>query len=153
MNCKDIRESLLDLATDVNTAGLEQVKSHVSGCEHCAAELASMRQTMALMDEWVAPEPTPYFDVRLKARLREEAEKPQSRWMWLRRPALALAMAALLAVGIGLYQGGTGTPEITPPTGPVANVTAAVPGTAVGDLQYLEKNHDVFANFDVLDVI
>ena len=28
---------------------------------------------MALLDEWQVPEPSPYFDVRLHARLREEA--------------------------------------------------------------------------------
>ncbi len=153
MNCKDIREHLLDLATDDNNAGLDQVKTHVNGCAHCAAELASLRQTMALMDEWQAPEPTPYFDVRLKARLREEAAKPQGRWMWLRRPALALAMAGLVAVGIGLFQSGDVPPNPNPPN--VVPVTTAVakPGTAVGDLQFLEKNHDLFTNFDVLDEI
>ena len=31
---------------------------------------------MALLDEWQAPEPSPYFDVRLQARLREEMAKP-----------------------------------------------------------------------------
>ena len=29
---------------------------------------------MALLDEWQAPEPSPYFDVRLNARLREERQ-------------------------------------------------------------------------------
>jgi hypothetical protein len=28
---------------------------------------------------------------------------------------------------------------------------ALKPGTAVGDLQYLEKNHDLLADFELLD--
>ena len=31
-----------------------------------------MRATMALLDTWKAPEPSPYFMTRLGARLREE---------------------------------------------------------------------------------
>ena len=35
-------------------------------------ELASLQQTMGLLDEWQAPEPSPYFATRLQARMREE---------------------------------------------------------------------------------
>ena len=41
----------------------------------CAEKLKAMRATMALLDEWQVPEPSPYFDVRLQARLREEMAK------------------------------------------------------------------------------
>jgi hypothetical protein len=33
----------------------------------------------------------------------------------------------------------------------VAVVEPQEPGTAVSDLQALEKNHDLYANFDLLD--
>jgi len=49
---------------------------------------------MALLDEWQAPEPSPVFDTRLQARLREEqSRQPASWWAWIRRPALAGALA------------------------------------------------------------
>ena len=33
----------------------------------------------------------------------------------------------------------------------VAGDSLPVPGTAVGDLQALDKNHDIYADFDLLD--
>jgi hypothetical protein len=45
----------------------------------------------------------------------------------------------------------------TPSNGPTAKkdvatpVEVATPGTAVGDLQALDNNEDLYANFDVLD--
>ena len=106
-----------------------------------------MRETMALLDEWRAPEPTPYFDVRLKARLREvEAGTARWGWMqWMRKPALAVSFAILMVVGISVLQkGDRGTA-----TQPMA--AAVEPGTAVGDLEMLDKNHDLYADFDLLD--
>ena len=63
-----------------------------------------MRATMALLDEWQTPEPSPYFDMRLQARLREEMAKPQAGWLqWFRRPVLAAALTVLMGVGVGLF--------------------------------------------------
>jgi len=107
---------------------------------------------MALLDEWKAPEPSPYFDVRLQARLREEMAKPQAGWLaWFRRPVLAAALTVLIGVGVGvLFTKGSGI------YGPGNKVVAesgqgAEPGTAVSDLQALEKNHDLYSDFDLLD--
>ena len=99
---------------------------------------------MALLEEWRAPEPSPYFETRLKVRLREEAARPPGWLAWLRKPALAAAMAALLVVGGLLY-----SPDHKAEAPPVP----AQPGTAVGDLQELDRNHELFANFDLLDDI
>jgi hypothetical protein len=60
-------------------------------------------------------------------------------------------MAALFLVGAGLFLGGrnlNNSPSAV--TSWEMNVTAQ-PGTAVGDLQALDKNHDLYADFDVLD--
>jgi hypothetical protein len=103
---------------------------------------------MALLDEWQAPEPSPYFDVRLQARLREEAAKPQpTAWLrWFHRPALALSLAVLMVMGITMFRGdGTGRTPVAP------MMVQTDPGTAVGDLQALDKNHDLYSDFDVLD--
>ena len=45
-----------------------------------------MRKTMALLDEWESPEPSPYFLTRLRAHVKEEREKaPVSMFGWLRQ--------------------------------------------------------------------
>ncbi len=154
MKCEEIHEMMPELASGSLEATAE-LRGHIAECGGCASMLQEFRQTMALLDEWQAPEPSPYFDVRLQARLREEMAKPQPGWFaWLRRPALAAALTVLMAIGVGLflsknsgiYKHGDdtiATVDSQMPTG--------APGTAVGDLQSLEKDHDLYSDFDLLD--
>jgi anti-sigma factor RsiW len=150
MKCEEIRELMPDLASGLMEATPE-VGGHLAGCGACAGKLAEFKQTMALLDEWQAPEPSPYFDVRLQARLREEMAKPQADWLaWFRRPVLAAALTVLIGVGVGLFfMESSGFYKGDPDT--VAVVEPQEPGTAVSDLQALEKNHDLYSNFDLLD--
>ncbi len=77
MKCEEIREMMPDLASGLMEMTPE-IGGHLADCGACAGKMAEFRQTMALLDEWRAPEPSSYFDVRLQARLREEMAKPQS---------------------------------------------------------------------------
>src|SRR5271156_7053869 len=108
MNCNEIRELLPDLAAGMDATTLQpEVSKHIASCNNCAAHLRDLQKTMALMDEWQAPEPSPYFDTRLQARLREEMARPTPAWSpkwfsginWLRRPAWAMSLAAALFAG------------------------------------------------------
>lgn len=151
MNCREFREQLLDLAAGTSPAG--EAQHHLAACAECAAELASLRRTMAVLDEWPAPADTsPYFMTRLRARVREEREHAPAGFMaWFRRPTFAVAITALLVViSIGLFQGDSLLRQTNPTT---QAVNLNTPGTAVGDLQYLDKNHDLFADFELLDDI
>ena len=71
MKCNDICELMPELAAGLD-AVTPEVNEHLESCAGCAGKLKEFRQTMALLDEWQVPEPSPYFDVRLRARLREE---------------------------------------------------------------------------------
>jgi hypothetical protein len=143
MRCEEIREMMPDLASHL-TGITPEVSGHMAGCNACAGKLAEFRQTMALLDEWQAPEPSPYFDVRLQARLREEIAKPQAGWLgWFRRPVLAAALMVLMGIGVGLF--------FAKNSGVMEQQMPASPGTAVSDLQALDKNHDLYADFDLLD--
>jgi len=144
MKCNEIRELMPDLAAGLSAATPE-MDEHILSCSECTESLAELRQTMALLDEWKAPEPSSYFDTRLSALLREEAAKQPAGWLsWLRKPALAFSLAAIMVVGITLFRG-----DGYRRSGPEA--AAVVPGTAVSDLQALDKNHDLYSDFDVLD--
>jgi hypothetical protein len=146
MNCNHVREHLLDLM--VGEPGPGELRDHLKVCASCAAELKAMRGTMALLDEWQAPADTgPYFLTRLRARLREEQARPVSWLNWFRKPALAVSMAVLMIASISLFQGSWQLKDKS--NGHAA--VAMVPGTAVGDLQYLDHNHDLLADFDMLD--
>ena len=146
MKCEEIRARMPDVAAGFSQPTSDE-SNHLAGCAACAEQLKGMRATMSLLDEWQAPEPSPYFDGRLQARLREEMAKPQAGWLhWFRRPVLAAALTVIMGVGIGLFfTHGNG------PVQPPASNADVGPGSAVGDLQTLEKNNDMYANFELLD--
>ena len=145
MTCKEVREYMLDAAQENPVAGLDE---HLRSCANCARELESMRQTMALLDEWEAPEPSPYFDSRLRARVREAAAEPRGWLDWVRGPAVAFALAALMMASIALFRNAPDHKEVAKAPSPVNMVQT---GTAVSDLQELEHDGDMYANFDMLD--
>lgn len=156
MNCNEIRELLPDLAAGIDAGTLKpEVEKHIASCDACAAQLRDLQKTMALLDEWQAPEPSPYFETRLQARLREEMARPATGWLsWMRRPAWAMSLAAMvfagaLAIGIGSKSDIFVAESI--PTKPPSLGLPVDPGTAVGDLQALERNDELYADFDVLD--
>jgi hypothetical protein len=165
MHCNQIRELLPDLAAGRQAE--PEVKQHIASCATCATHLRDLQQTMALLDEWQAPEPSPYFDTRLQARLseerREEMARPaagwfgglnSSNWNWLRRPAWAMSLAAVLlagAVTIGVSNKSYFVEADRIATAPPALGLPVQPGTAVGDLQALDRNDELYADFDMLD--
>lgn len=113
-----------------------------------------MRDTMALLNSWEAPEPSPFFDTKLNARLRAEAEAAPSGWRarfmaavqnlrehpfgW--RPLTAAALAVAMAAGVSIYQ-------VAWHPGPTAEHGAC----AVVDLQDLDKNQQLLNELSILD--
>jgi anti-sigma factor RsiW len=167
MKCEEVRETMPDLAAGLVEPSGETV-AHLQACAPCSARLQELRHTMALLDEWEAPEPSEYFDTRLQARLREEKTAEAARghrgWFaWLPHPALAIAAACAIVVGVGIFRmhntsgtEGNNVAVVTPvAVTPVAVETESLDqrGTAVGDLQTLESDNDLYADFDVLDDI
>jgi anti-sigma-K factor RskA len=144
--CNEIRERMPDVAAGFNAFTTDE-SQHLASCAGCTEQLKSMRATMALMDEWQVPEPSPYFDTRLQARLREEMAKPAAGWLqWFRRPVLAAALTVMMGVGVGLF-----VRNKTDHAPAVATVADPERGTAVADLQDMEQNHDLYADYEVLD--
>ena len=151
-NCAGMDAKLANLLLDP-AAAPAKVQAHVEGCERCRRELDELRATMALLDTWKAPEPSPYFLTRLEARLREEREAEPAGWFArLRarfvygprthvRPLAAMALTVLLLVGGGAYLGVTDWDQ--PP---------AAPGQAavVHDLQTLDNNAQLLDQLEAL---
>jgi len=150
MLCKDLKDEIFEAALSGAAPG-ESVKAHMSACAACEHEFQSLRSTMNVLETWTTPEPSPYFDVRLQARLREVKEQPQgffARWMekigihrlsW--KPVAASVFALVMAVGVYVEMPGIGTTRK-----PV--VQAACP---VVDLQALDKNQQVLSELQDLD--
>jgi len=154
MKCEEIREMMPDVASGL-MGMTPEASAHLAGCSACTGKMEELRKTMALLDEWQAPEPSPYFDVRLQARLREEMARPQAGWLvWFRRPMLAAALSVLMAIGVGLFfaeGGGRYLHRDDEVAAVESQGQSAEPGTAVSDLQSLEKDHDLYSDFDLLD--
>jgi len=155
-NCKEIREAVLEAAISEQPVRSE-LREHMEGCLGCRQEWESMRDTMALLNTWEAPEPSPFFDTKLNARLRAEAQAAPSGWRarfiaavqnlrehpfgW--RPLTAAALTVVMAVGIGIYQ-------INSPH-PTTTASAENGACAVVDLQDLDKNQQLLNELSILD--
>ena len=140
------------------TALPDKLQAHLAGCARCRRELEELRATMALLDSWESPEPSPYFLTRLEARLREEREAEPAGWLQggiarLRarfaygpqthlRPLAAMAMTVLLLVGGGAYL--NITDWLQPPQ--------AAPGQAavVHELQTMDSNAQLLDQLEAL---
>lgn len=129
------------------------VRAHVEQCGDCSKELKSLEATMLALDGWEGVEPSPFFDARMAARMREaRAEQPAGFLERLRerllfgsnlhlRPLAAGALALVVLVGGGTYAGFQG---LHPGTPVVASAT-------VKDLQSLDENAQVFQQMNSLD--
>ena len=151
MKCSKIREELMGAVLNGPELANPAVQEHLATCETCALEVASLRQTMELLDEWQTVEPSPYFSARLRARMREDHAQQAVGWLsWLRRPAVLTAAAALLAVGVGMLEGAhlKSSRSLDEARKPQPAITTSA---AVSDLQYLDNHADLFADFDALD--
>ena len=153
-DCRKLEKKLPDLLLgDDSDAAFAPMRAHLAACSDCAGKLDSLRATMSLLDEWEAPEISPYFDSKLAARLRSEKsaapagflERLQSRFMFGSNLHLksAVAVAAIaIIVGGGSYAGYT---EFRQPDAPQA-ISATV-----NDLQILDHNDQVINQLDMLD--
>src|ERR1019366_9484772 len=113
-NCDGMDERLMELLLEPEAAPAK-VQTHVAGCDQCRLELEELEATMALLDTWEAPEPSPYFLTRLDARMREERQAAPAGWFArLRasftygkgapvRPLAVMALTVVLLVGGGTY--------------------------------------------------
>ncbi len=155
MKCEKIRADFVEAVLNGPKSATPAVQEHLQACGVCAEEFASLQQTMTLLEEWTAPEPSPYFGSRLRARVREEAAAGTVGWLaWIRKPAVATAAAGLIALGVGLLESGHLTHDrSTVATNDQHAVVrhASTQSSAVSDLLYLDNHAELFDEFDALD--
>lgn len=131
----------------------DSVRTHIQGCADCSRELDSLKGAMQALDAWEDITPSPFFNARMSARLREaRAEQPASLVERLRarllfsfnmqlRTVAAGALAAVVLIGGGTYAGVKGMHRPDPQ---VASAT-------VRDLQSMQENAQVFQEMSSLD--
>ena len=156
MECKAAEAAMPDLLLDP-AAAPAGAQVHVESCAACQGELASMRETMQMLDSWEAPEPSSFWASRMGALLREEQAQPRKGWagllermrtqLWVANRSLKPAVGAA-ALGLVLAIGGGTWLDLSTPA-PVAAPTQA--SNTVRDLQSLDENAQVFQQLSALD--
>lgn len=152
MNCRDCQSVLPDLLLDQTAPSNAAAREHVQSCAACQQEFVSLEATLALLDDWKAPEPSPYFDQKLAVRLREEQALAPAGWFERLRSRLLFNTgrqfrpAITGALGLVLLVAG----------GAVANIAnfshhnEVKVSAAVTDLQILDKNDQALQTMDQL---
>ena len=159
MNCDKIREQLMEVAPGEGLKSKPEAATHLASCPECAKVWSALQKTMLLMDEWQAPEVSPFFNARFQARFaelkREETARPAwSTWMqryifgmpvW--RPVLAGALAVVTVVSVGVMnRSGQDVPQQNN-----VNVAVQAPASAVHDLQTLDKDEELYSDLDLME--
>ena len=155
-NCKDCESRFADLLLDpaaVPENARLALDRHMAGCAGCSDSLADLRKTFSLMDDWTVPEPSPFFDTRLHARLREaQAAQPEGFMERVRsfllfstgrqlRPAMAGALALVLVASGGSFMALDGFHNQPP---------AVHSSATVEDLRVLDNNAQALQQMDQL---
>ena len=153
IDCKTCRNALADLLLDQSYAAAHpEVAAHMAACAECHKELEELQATFALLDEWKAPAPSPYFDTKLHARLREaQVSEPEGFWSRTRAfltystgHRLRPALAGVMVVAVMLAGGGTFA-------GLYHNTPIAVQASpTVNDLKLLDNNAQAVQQMDQL---
>jgi anti-sigma factor RsiW len=151
-NCTGMESKLADLLLDPDAVNAK-VRVHVEQCEHCQGELAELQATMAMLDTWKSPEPSPYFLTRLDARMREERQAAPEGWLArLRarftygpqmhvRPLAAMALTVILLIGGGTYLSVSDGDVTTQPP---------IHEAVVHDLQTLDNNAQLLDQMEAM---
>jgi hypothetical protein len=153
MLCKDLKDEIFEAALS-GTAPGDGAKAHMATCSACVQEFESLRSTMNALDTWAAPEPSQYFDVRLRARLREVKEQEQHS-LWARmldkigvgrlswKPMAAAALTMIMAVAGGMY--------VVSGSHSASREHAKLAECPVVDLQALDQNQQVLSELQDID--
>ncbi len=145
MSCTKMESRILEyLDGRLKESERLDVEKHLASCAPCSVRVNEFRAVSGLLDELPAIEPSPEFDVRVRARVAAEPVK-KSWWAWLRispRVVFAASMLLLAAVWMGYYQ--RPQPVQLPWNNPVE-----ADAQMMQDLPVLEDN-DVLSNFEPL---
>lgn len=118
-----------------------EVDKHLAACHACNVRVNEFRAVNDLLGELPMVEPSPAFDVRVRARVAAEPVKKQSWWSWAWPiPRVAFAATALLVAVLWL---GYRNEPVLPM--PIPDVDAQM----MQDISVME-DHDTLANFEPL---
>jgi len=142
MSCTKMEERILAYVDGrLKDSERSETEKHLASCAACRVRVNEFRSVGELLDELPLMEPSPAFDVRVRARVAAEPVK-QSWWAWL-RPSARIAFAASALLVATLWIGDRSRP-ITPDISP-----DEADAQMMQDISVME-DHDTLANFEPL---
>jgi anti-sigma factor RsiW len=145
MSCERMESRILAYVDGrLNESECAEVQKHLDACPACRVRATEFSSVSDLLDELPVIEPSPAFDMRVRARIAAEPVQQSwwASWGWL-RPSPRIAFAAsmlLLATVFVSYR----TDNIAPPI-PVDQADVEM----MQDLSVME-DHDTLSNFEPL---
>lgn len=152
MDCRNFQTELPEMILNLNVPPGPAATAHMKVCPPCTKDYLTLRKTFGLLDHWIAPEPTSYFDQKLAVRLREEQAAPRMGFFerlhttfllgtrHTFRPLMAGTVALMLIIGGGSFAGHS-----------IFLARHPAPASAtVNDLQILDHNEQAFQQMDEL---
>ena len=167
MNCRDLElNAIAFLDGKLAPSERRAVEEHLAACPSCRERVQGFSSVMGLLGEWHDIQPSPFFQTRLAARLKEEPVS-QSWWQTLwkeamdrplrpaARPVFAVALAAVMVVAVAVLQYSP-APLDPEPSGATPGVTLA--SASADDLPLYQElplleDYEVLRNFEVLQVL
>ena len=139
MNCTRMENKILAYVDGrLKESERLEMEKHVAACGACQLRVNEFRAVASLLDEVPQIEPSPAFDVRVRARVAAEPVK-QGWWAWF-TPSPRVAFAASLLLLATVWIGSRPTDR---------TLTAADEAQINQDLPVLE-NYDVLSDFGAL---
>jgi anti-sigma factor RsiW len=139
MNCTRMESKILGYVDGrLKESERLEMEKHLSTCGACQLRVNEFRAVASLLDEVPQIEPSPAFDVRVRARVAAEPVK-QGWWAWF-TPSPRVAFAASLLLLATVWVGSRPTDR---------TLTAADEAQINQDLPVLE-NYDVLSDFGAL---
>jgi len=144
MSCKNNESRILAYVDGrLKEAERVEMEKHLASCAACSVQVNEFRAVNDLLGELPMVEPSPEFDVRVRARVAAEPVKQKlSWWSWAwPTPRVAFAATALLVAILWLgYR--------SEPVAPLIDPTEA-DAQMIQDLPVME-DHDTLSNFEPL---
>ena len=143
MSCTKMESRILAYADGrLKESERADVEKHLAACHACRVRANEFRSVNDLLGELPMIEPSPAFDVRVRARVAAEPVK-QNWWAWM-WPSPRIAFAASMLLGAILFVGYRNETPAPPPITP-DEANAGL----MQDISVME-DHDTLANFEPL---
>jgi anti-sigma factor RsiW len=146
MSCERMESRILAYVDGrLSESDRAEVQKHLDACPACHVRATEFSSVSDLLDELPVIEPSPAFDVRVRARIAAEPVKQSwwASWGWLRpspRITFAASMLLLATVFVSYRPGDNNAPLISPDQ---------ADAEMMQDLSVME-DHDTLSNFEPL---